>query len=112
MLRIANVSDADTDDDLNVSLRDNDNGGTWLDYGRDDFERGDVFTYELQTNNLSDLSDINNIRLLKLGTNGLCLAGLSLLADGEEIYNQDFAASPSKCQWLDAIPFGMITEWH
>jgi hypothetical protein len=47
-LRTADVSDADTDDSVHVSVNDyNMNHGTWLDYGRNDFERGDEFTYEL-----------------------------------------------------------------
>src|SRR5262249_40658448 len=100
-LRTANVEDANTDDSVNVSLRDNDNGGTWLDYGRNDFERGDEFTYELMPNGISDLSDINNIFLLKPGTDGWCIESLALLADGVEIYNQYFGRTSSTCQWLD-----------
>lgn len=100
-LRTANVADANTDDGVNVSLRDNDGGGTWLDYGRNDFERGDEFTYELILNGISDLSDINNIFLLKPGTDGWCIESLALLADGVEIFNQQFGSTPSTCQWLD-----------
>lgn len=100
-LHTSNVSDANTDDDVNVSLRDYDNGGTWLDYGRNDFERGDIFTYELLPHGLSDLSDINNIYLLKPGTDGWCVESLALLADGVEIYNQQLATITSPCQWMD-----------
>jgi hypothetical protein len=100
-LHTANVSDANTDDDVNVSLRDYDNGGTWLDYGRNDFERGDEFTYELLTTGVSDLSDINDIYLLKPGTDGWCIESLALLADGIEIFTQQFGVTSSTCQWLD-----------
>ncbi len=100
-LRTANVSDANTDDSVNVSLHDYDNGGAWLDYGRNDFERGDDFTYEVLPTGVSDLSDINDIFLLKPGSHGWCIESLALLADGVEIYNQQFGATASTCQWLD-----------
>ena len=104
-VRTANVADADTDDDVNVSLKDNDNGGTWLDYGRDDFERGDEFTYELLLDDLSDgihdLSEINHIYLLKPGSDGWCIESLALLVNGAEIYTQQFGSTSSTCLWLD-----------
>ncbi|MBM4254740.1 MAG: fibronectin type III domain-containing protein [Deltaproteobacteria bacterium] len=101
-LRIANVSDADTDDDVHVSVNDfNMNHGTWLDYGRDDFQRGDDFTFELLPEGVSDLSDINDIFIFKTGSDGMCLAGLSLLVNGGEIYTQDFGATSSTCHWID-----------
>lgn len=100
-LRTANVSDADTDDDVNVSIKDYDPGGTWLDYGRDDFERGDEFTYELLSKDVSDLSDLHNIDVLKPGTKGWCLESLALLVDGIEVYEQYFGATAATCQWLD-----------
>jgi hypothetical protein len=104
-LRTANVADADTDDDVNVSLKDYDNGGTWLDYGRDDFERGDEFTYELLLDGLADgihdLSEINHIYLLKPGSDGWCIESLALLINGAEIYTQEFGSTSSTCLWLD-----------
>ncbi len=104
-LRTANVADADTDDDVNVSLKDYDNGGTWLDYGRDDFERGDEFTYELLLDDLSDgihdLSEIDHIYLLKPGSDGWCIESLALLINGQEIYTQGFGSTSSTCHWLD-----------
>jgi hypothetical protein len=112
VLRTANVPDAETDDDVNVSLRDYDNGGTWLDYGRDDFERGDEFTYELSLEDIfdgiQDLSEINHIYLLKPGSDGWCIESVALLADtlngvdnGVEIFTQDFGTTSSTCRWLD-----------
>lgn len=105
LVRTANVSDADTEDDVNVSLKDYDNGGTWLDYGRDDFDRGDEFTYELLLDDLSDgihdLSEINHIYLLKPGSDGWCIESLALLVNGQEIYTQQFGSTSSTCLWLD-----------
>ncbi|MGE0825821.1 MAG: hypothetical protein AB7G75_27100 [Candidatus Binatia bacterium] len=111
-IRTANVPDANTNDDVHVSLRDNDNGGTWLNYGRDDFERGDEFTYELLLHDIfdgiQDLSEINHIYLLKPGDDGWCIESLTLVADtrngvdnGVEIFTQDFGPTASTCRWLD-----------
>jgi hypothetical protein len=111
-IRTANVSDADTDDDVHMSLRDYDNGGTWLDYGRDDFERGDQFTYELSLDDLfdgiQDLSEINHIYLFKPGDDGWCIESVTLIADtlngvdnGVELFSQHFGSTSSTCRWLD-----------
>src|SRR5688572_27399616 len=45
------ASNMGTDDDVEVSL--NDGNHTWVDYGRDDFETGDDFTYDLLLTNIS-----------------------------------------------------------
>ncbi len=111
-IRTANVPDAGTDDSVNVSLRDNDLGGTWLDYGRDDFEGGDDFTYELSLADLfdgiQDLSEINHIYLLKPGDDGWCIQSVSLIAEtlpgvdnGVELFSQTFGSTSSTCRWLD-----------
>ena len=100
-VRTANVADADTDDDVNVAIKDYEPDGTWLDYGRDDFERGDEFTYELLSEDVTDLSDIHEIHILKPGTDGWCLENLALLVDGIEVYEQHFGATAATCRWLD-----------
>ena len=111
-IRTANVSDAGTDDSVNMSLRDNDLGGTWLDYGRDDFEGGDDFTYELSLADLfdgiQDLSEINHIYLLKPGDDGWCIQSVSLIAEtlngvdnGVELFSKTFGSTSSTCRWLD-----------
>jgi hypothetical protein len=111
-IRTANVTDGDTENDVNVSLRDYDNGGTWLDYGRDDFERNDEFTYELSLDDIfdgiQDLSEINHIYLLKPGSDGWCIESLSLIAEtlggvdnGVVLFSQTFGTTSSTCRWLD-----------
>lgn len=100
-VRTANVADADTDDDVNVAIKDYEPDGTWLDYGRDDFERGDEFTYELLSEDVIDLSDIHEIHILKPGADGWCLENLALLVDGIEVYEQHFGATAATCHWLD-----------
>jgi hypothetical protein len=108
-----------------VSLRDYDNGGTWLNYGRDDFEAGDDFTYELLLHDLfdgiQDLSEINHLYLLKPGSDGWCIESLTLVADtlnlvdngdvkGVEIFTQDFGTTPSTCRWLDGQQNYLVIE--
>jgi len=100
-VRTANVADADTDDGVNASVKDYEPDGTWLDYGRDDFERGDEFTYELLAPDVTDLSDIHQIHLLKPGTDGWCIANLTLLVDGIAVYEQHFGETATTCRWLD-----------
>jgi hypothetical protein len=111
-IRTANVSDANTDDSVNMSLRDHDLGGTWLDYGRDDFERADDFTYELSLADLfdgiQDLSEINHIYLFKPGDDGWCIQSVSLIAEtlngvdqGVELFSKTYGSTSSTCRWLD-----------
>jgi len=101
-LRTANVSDAGTDDDVHVAVNDvNVNFGTYLDYGRNDFERGDDFTYELVPDGVSDLSDINQIMIFKTGDDGWCIESLDLLVNGGVVFTQDFGSTSSTCRWLD-----------
>ena len=70
-------SDAGTDDDVQVSL--NDSNRTWLDYGRDDFETGDTFTYDLLLTNLHTLTDIK--RQLKESGTTMFAIGLGTKVD-------------------------------
>lgn len=105
-LRTADVSDAGTDDAVSISL----NGGdslpagnlTWLDYGREDFERGDVFTYDLNLEGVKEGSDITRIAISKEGNDAWCLEGFSLAVNGTPIYDEYFGNTASLCRWLDA----------
>ena len=97
-VRTANVSDANTDDDIHVSVNDyNMNHGTWLDYGQNDFERGKEFTYDLLPEGVADLSDINDLYIFKTGSDGWCVDSISLLVNGGVIYTENF----SPCRWFD-----------
>jgi hypothetical protein len=99
MFHTADVSDAGTDDGVRVRL--SPLNETWLDYGRDDFERGDVFTYDLNLDNVSDLSDITTLEIYKDDDNGWCIQEFTLLVNGVPIYNQYFGATSSTCHWVD-----------
>jgi hypothetical protein len=92
----ADVSDAGTHDCVRVRLTSLNE--TWLDYSRDDFERGDVFTYDLNLDHVSDLSDISLLDIYKDDDNGWCLQEFSLLVNGVPIYNQYFGATSPTCQ--------------
>ena len=96
----SSVGSAGTDDDVQVSL--NDGNHTWVDYGRDDFEGGDDFTYDLSLTNLRTLSDIRYLTVQKTGTNGWCVESLSLRINGKAIYSRSFQTSTSACRWVDA----------
>ena len=104
-LHTADVGDANTDDDIAVELNDpaGSPGGnhTWVDYGRDDFERGDTFTYDLDLDGVTFLSDITKVRISKSGDDGWCIADFSLIVNGVTVYTEDFQSLPSHCQWLD-----------
>jgi hypothetical protein len=104
-LHTANVEDADTDDGVNVVLTDAVSGTglnlTWVDYGRDDFERGQTFSYDLDLGHISLLGDITRLRITKDGTNGWCIADLALLVNEMEVYVETFQALPGGCLWLD-----------
>lgn len=90
-----NVSNAGTDDDISVSL--NRGNLTWLDYGRDDFERNQTNRYDLlQNGNIHTLRDITRIQIAKNGSDGWCIKSFTLDVN-EYTYNASF----NSCHWLD-----------
>ncbi|WP_437598605.1 fibronectin type III domain-containing protein [Sorangium sp. So ce590] len=102
-VRVADRGDANTDDPVFARL----NGGavpsgniTYMDYGRDDFERGSTFRYDLNLDSIDDIGDITQITLSKDGDDALCVQGFSLLVNGIEVFDRDFGAA-SSCHWLD-----------
>jgi hypothetical protein len=97
-LRTGNVSDAGTGDDVMVSL--NARNFTWVDYPRNDFQRNDTFTYDLLTNGISRMSDIQWITINKSGSDGWCIKGFDLLINNFQptiVYTIDYPT----CAWLD-----------
>ena len=124
-LETGDVNGAGTDDDVLVSL--NQNNFTWLDYGRNDFERGDKFTYDLLLDGMAQVADIKWITFNKTGSDGWCLKSFELWVNNDVpnqgpvvIYRKVF---PS-CHWLDndtndnrslVIPFDELraqTAWR
>jgi hypothetical protein len=96
-----NVGDAGTDDSVRVEL--GSGNGTWIDYGRDDFERNDDFTYDLNLDNIATLGDISMLRISKPGNDGWCLRSLELIINGRPIYSRSSETFPKGC-WLHS-PF-------
>lgn len=95
----ANIGDAGTDDGVKVQL--NGANSTWLDYGRDDFERNTNYTYDLKLNGISRLSDLQYLYISKTGTDGWAVKSFSLLINGRAIYTQTF---PGSGRWFDTDP--------
>jgi hypothetical protein len=119
-IETGDVDEAGTDDDVLVSL-DKDNV-TWLDYGRDDFRRGDIYTYDLITDNISKMSSIKWITFSKTGSDGWCLKSFELRINHQSerlppvrIYREEFPV----CRWIDnndghqgslTVPFSRLRE--
>jgi hypothetical protein len=80
---------AGTDDAVGVSL--NTGNGTWLNYGRDDFERGKYYTYDLSLENLSTFDDISYLNIYKKGDDGMRILDIDLIINGEKVYASNFA---------------------
>lgn len=91
----ANTDEAGSDDYVKVGL--NANNTTWIESDQDDFARNDDQTYDLQLLNLTQLSDINFLRIEKTGDDGWRLKQIYLIINGKTIYSVDFGAG----RWLD-----------
>lgn len=107
----ANVRDAGTDDDVLVSL--NQNNYTWLDYGAildfdskrkglqsfdgGDFDGNHVFTYDLLTDGVSRVRDIKWITLSKTGSDGWCVQRVELLINSNDVAAVSREFSPRRC---------------
>ena len=91
----ADVSDAGSDDSVKVAL--SSANSTWLDYGRDDFERNTSYLYDLNMTGLKKFSDVSQIKIEKTGTDGWCLKSFELLLNDRSVYSQSF----STCRWID-----------
>jgi hypothetical protein len=72
--------------------------GTWLDYAHNDFEQGDVHTYELRSDNIKRLGDLQRIQIGKVGSDGWCVAVAALKVNNEQVFRKDFGGN---CDYLD-----------
>jgi hypothetical protein len=61
---------------------------TWLDYGRDDFERGRTDRFDLNTTGISEFGDIHGITFALDGDDAWCLSSVSLFVNGVRVYNE------------------------
>ncbi|HEX6244363.1 MAG TPA: hypothetical protein VFZ61_25775 [Polyangiales bacterium] len=95
-LLTSGVDDANTDDWVRVQL--NGSNQTWLDSGRNDHERNSDETFDLRTDGITTLADLDFFRLEKKGTDGWAIRQLQLLVNGVAIYVHDFPSTPL---WID-----------
>ena len=91
------VSDAGTDDSVLVSL--NHKNATWVDYGRDDFERGDAYTYDVLLDDVSEFQHLGWLTVSKTGSDGWCISRLEIRVNRQE---PSFGRTFSPCRWLDS----------
>ena len=113
-LRIPNVSDAGTDDDVEIRLQTPSwlvptvtnwqprGNSTWIDSTANDFERGSNRTYDLMLTNVSQASDITQITISKTGDDDFCVAELELLIDGQPAFQRTFGDQAATCAWVTA----------
>lgn len=95
LISVCSSTNAGTDNDVRVML--NGSNSTWLNYARDDFERGSEFTYDLTLGEVRRFSDISRFRVSKTGTDGLCLRKLSLLLNDRVVFTRSYSGG----RWLD-----------
>jgi hypothetical protein len=130
ILETANVSNADTEDSVHVSLNPGNTNvvphgnSTWLDYARDDFERGHTDSYDLNLGGVSELSDITHVYVSKTGDDAWCVRSLGLKVNNVQVFSKSFSALPGGCLWVDdddghslqfAVPFAELrasSEWQ
>jgi hypothetical protein len=114
----ANVADAGTDNRMSVRLNSPPiipetttylprGNRTFLDLPGDDFVPGQTTRYDLIPP--GDLGDLTQIYLEKEGTNGLCIAGLRLIAngslnapDGRVLFERQYGDTAATCHWIDS----------
>jgi hypothetical protein len=99
----ADVAGADTDDEVRIGVHGPVNGhsggGTWLDWARDDFERGAVENYDLvNLAGIKDLGDIEGLEIYKPGSDDWCLANVTLLVNDAAVFSTGFG---DPCRWIN-----------
>jgi hypothetical protein len=108
------VPNGDTDDDVRVGvhgpINGHSGGSTWIDWARDDFERGDTHMYDLiNLVGITDLGDIEGLEIHKPGTDDWCLQDISLLVNDEFVF---FTGFGDPCQWVNGGATELIQIPH
>jgi len=125
LLVTGDVSGAGTDDNVSVRLTSSQDS-FFLDYGRNDFERGDSHKYDLgfSQGNIVTLGDIQTLQITKAGSppfgfprGNWCLNEVALIVNNSlHVFDRKFANS---CQWLSSaypssasisIPYGDLRK--
>ena len=96
---VSNLPNAGTDDFVSVSL--NDNNLTWLNYGRNDFERNQAYTFNLRLEGITRLADIQRIFINKVGNDGLNINIIHLYVNGRLVEHMIYAENLNN-RWFDS----------
>lgn len=103
---VADVDDAGTDDEVFFQTGDFTNLNstqTYLDYGRNDFERNSVNRYDLNLDGISELSDITELAIGIDGNDGVLIQEFSLFANNDHLlFHRYFGSSSSTALNLDS----------
>jgi hypothetical protein len=70
---------------------------TWLNYGRNDFERDDTFTYDLGLHEIYQFSDVKHLMLAKTGGNDVCIDRVALLLNERKLFEREFGGG----KWIN-----------
>lgn len=112
VLVTADIEDAGTDDGVLIQLNTHEarytpsNNGTWIDYGGDDFERGQNRTYHVSLSEVNgapaidQVSDVELFRITKEGNDWWCLEEVQLQLGGVTFFQRRFDAEPDGCLWI------------
>lgn len=97
-VRIANLEDAGADHPLRVIMHTNRSlfsTETFLDYGRDDFERNSDFTYDLNLENIEELSQIGGFQIINFGSDEdyMYIRELELKVNNHPVFQRVFGNS-------------------
>ncbi len=112
-LHTADLTNAGTDDPIEVLLQHRavilpTGNSTWIDYSRNDFERGDIFSYDLNVQGLRRISDITQIHVEKFGSDDWCVSRIELIVNELTYFERTFADMPDECFWLRADSDGRL----
>lgn len=66
---------------------------TVVDYGRDDFEQADHFTYDLNLGHIRDLNDITNLVLSNRSTDALYIEEFAFVINQRDVFSRYFGAT-------------------
>ncbi|MFD2917761.1 fibronectin type III domain-containing protein [Psychroserpens luteus] len=97
-VKVADLSNAGTDRLIRFYL---DRGNsvlpitTNIDYGVNDFERGEEYFYDLNFDGITDLSDIIGFRIVNSSGDKLLLSEMSLLINQRSVFSRDFGITSS-----------------
>ena len=73
---------------------------TFLDHSRNDFERYDIWSYDLAASRISEVGDLNGLTIENRSSDDWCVRGVELWLDEQRMFRHYFGNET--CQWLGA----------